>query len=133
MIHRRVLGLCSAVALVSGGCGLDTGGGIFGGSGAFIIRGTMTVADGDGPCLVFQAEDGYSYHLRQATGLPSVDFDALTEVGAISRLEVRLAEDLPVACGSATVVEVEALLELISADGSTDIPSQFDLTDLFGE
>jgi hypothetical protein len=107
------------VGLVAvGGCGLELGGGGLLGSNSFVIRGTMTVIENNGVCPVFQADDGFTYHLRQGTGLLNVLFDAVTEIGAVSRLEVSVREDLPVACQVGAVVEVLTVLEVIPPDGS---------------
>ena len=109
--------------LAIAGCGLDLGGGSGGGGGLFgpdpfIIRGTMTVVQENGLCPVFEADDGFSYRLRQGTNLPNEDFDAVTEIGAVSRLEVVVRDDLPVACGFGTVVVVREVLELIPPTGA---------------
>ena len=110
------------VLLATSGCGLDLaggsdGGGLFGPD-PFIIRGIMTVVQENGLCPVFEADDGFSYRLRQGTNLPNEDFDAVTEIGAISRLEVVVRDDLPVACGFGTVVVVREVLELIPPTGA---------------
>ena len=123
---RRAPTVASVVglALIAGapltGCG-DAGlGGLFGaGGGQLIIRGTMTVVENEGVCPVFQADDGFSYHLRQGTNLANDLFDAVTQIGAVSRLSVSVRNDLPVACQFGTVVVVVDVLELISPDGST--------------
>jgi hypothetical protein len=111
--------------LAIAGCGLADGGGggaLFGSDG-FIIRGTMTVVSENGVCPVFQADDGFSYQLRQGTGLSNEEYDAVTEIGAISRLEVTLREDLRTACRVGTVVVVLNVLELIPPDGGTPEPN----------
>ena len=123
--------LVAALGLV--GCGLNLGdaggGGLFGSSSAFVLRGTMTVVNNGGPCPVFQADDGFSYHLRQGTNLPNDEFDAVTEIGAVSRVEV-VGSELPVACQFGEVVVVVDVLEVIGPDG--DILSSL-IDDLLGD
>jgi hypothetical protein len=99
--------------------GLLGTGGLFGTGGtSLVIRGTMTVVESNGPCPVFQADDGFSYHLRQGTSLPNELFDAVTQIGAVSRLAVTVRNDLPVACQFGTVVVVTDVGEVILPDGS---------------
>jgi len=113
-------------ALVFGAlCGCADGGGLFGSdSESLVIRGTMAVAENGGVCPVLLGEDGFTYHLRQGTGLANELFDAATEIGAVSRLVVTVRNDLPVACQFGTVVIVTRVLEVISPDGTRLSPEE---------
>lgn len=88
------------------------------GSSSFVIRGQMEVEQGArGPCPVFLAETGLIYHLFQHPDLANEEFDSVTTPGAISRLEVRVRNDLQTACRIGTTVEVLDVLELVPPAG----------------
>ncbi len=82
-------------------------------SSEFVLSGTATVLDRDGPCLAWVGENGVTYHLFQATRLASEDFDRVTRPGAAARLVIATRTDLEVTCGDGTIVEVREVLEII--------------------
>ena len=80
---------------------------------SFVVSGTAAVVDNGGPCLVWIAENGVTYHLFQGVRVENDDFDRVTTPGATSRLEVATRSDLVVACRIGTIVEVQGVLEII--------------------
>lgn len=88
------------------------------GSTSFVIRGQMEIEQGArGPCPVFLAETGLIYHLFQHPSLANDEFDSVTTPGAVSRLEVRVRNDLETLCRIGTTVEVLKVLELVPPAG----------------
>ena len=65
---------------------------------SFVVQGTATTIDNDGPCLVWIGENGVTYHLFQDAQLDNDLFDLITTPGVTSRLEVATRSDLDVAC-----------------------------------
>ncbi len=104
-----------AAAIVLAGCinlqipGSDT---LFVKGEPFIVRGTAAVADNGGPCLVWYADNGITYHLFQGSRIANADFDHITTPGVTSRLEIATRNDLEVACQLGTIVEVQSILEV---------------------
>jgi hypothetical protein len=79
----------------------------------FIVRGTATVVDSDGPCPVWVGDNGVTYHLFQNPLLDNATFDRITTSGVISRLQLSRRTDLVVACQIGTIAEVDAVLEIV--------------------
>jgi hypothetical protein len=78
----------------------------------FVVRGTMTVVERQGPCLVWIGENGVQYHLFQSPLLANEAFDRINTPGVISRLVVATRSDLVFGCQIGTVVEVRDVLEI---------------------
>jgi len=79
----------------------------------FVIRGTATVVDNDGPCLVWIAENSVTYHLFQDPRVDNETFDRITTPGVTSRLQIAVRTDLEVACRIGTIAEVRNVLEIV--------------------
>lgn len=77
------------------------------------MSGTTEVIDNGGPCLVWQGQNGVTYHLFQSLLVSNEDFDTITTPGVTSRLLLLPREDLAVACQVGTIVEVEDILEIV--------------------
>jgi hypothetical protein len=79
---------------------------------SFILTGTATIQDNNGPQLVWIGENGFTYHLFQATQLDNDAFDRVTTPGTTSRLQLATRTDLQVVGQVGTVVEVQRVLEI---------------------
>lgn len=80
----------------------------------FIVSGTSAVIQRNGgPCKVWYAENGASYHLFQGDRVLNAEFDRATTPGVRSRLEIAPRSDLFLACESGTLVEVQQVLEIV--------------------
>ena len=79
----------------------------------FVIRGTMTLADQNGACLVWHGENGVSYYLYQDALLDNNSFDRITTPGATSRLVVATRSDLTAPCTVDKIVQVQSVLEIL--------------------
>lgn len=79
----------------------------------FVLRGTATILDRGGPCLVWVGENGVTYHLFQGTGVTNEDYDRVATPGVTSRLQLATRSDLEVVCEVGTIVEVERVLEIV--------------------
>ncbi|HNQ21475.1 MAG TPA: hypothetical protein PKK06_00090 [Phycisphaerae bacterium] len=82
------------------------------GGSPFIVKGTAALINNDGPCLVWLAENGVTYHLFQGTQVDNASFDQVTTPGVTSRLQIATRTDIPVACQIGTVAEVYDVLEI---------------------
>jgi hypothetical protein len=80
---------------------------------SFVIKGTMTVQDNNGPCLVWMGDNGIAYHLFQTPSVENATFDHIMTPGVTSRLQIATRDDIPVACQVGTVVEVLNVLEVL--------------------
>ncbi len=78
----------------------------------FTVSGVASVADNDGPCLVWLGDNGVTYHLFQDPLLDNDQFDQITSSGTRSRLVLVTRSDLEVQCEIGTIVEVEEVLEI---------------------
>lgn len=81
---------------------------------SFVVKGTMTVQDRNGPCLVWMGDNGIAYHLFQTPSVENAIFDRIITPGVTSRLQVATRSDIPVACQVGTVVEVLNVLEIVN-------------------
>jgi len=81
--------------------------------GPFVLTGTSEVIDRNGPCLVWQGDNGITYHLFQDPMLDSGLFDQVTTPGVTSRLELSVRTDLDVACRVGPTAEVMDVLDVI--------------------
>lgn len=79
---------------------------------SFVLQGTASTIDENGPCLVWLADNGLTYHLFQDPRVDNADFDAVTTPGVRSRLELATRADLEVDCQVGTIVEVQSVLEI---------------------
>jgi hypothetical protein len=79
---------------------------------SFVLTGTATVIDNEGPCLVWEGENGVIYHLFQDRRVTNEDFDLVTTPGVTSRLVLATRSDLVVTCQVGTIVEVQSILEV---------------------
>jgi hypothetical protein len=80
---------------------------------AFVISGTASLADNNGPCLVWIAENGVTYHLFQSSTVENETFDRIATPGVTSRLLLAKRSDLEVNCLMGTIVEVQDVLEIV--------------------
>ena len=81
---------------------------------AFVISGTAALENVEGqPCLVWVADNGFTYHLFQHPALENETFDRITTPGVRSRLELATRSDLEVSCLIGTIVEVQDVLEIV--------------------
>jgi hypothetical protein len=53
---------------------------------SFVLTGTATIIDNEGPCLVWEGENGVIYDLFQDGRVANEDFDLVTTPGVTSRL-----------------------------------------------
>jgi hypothetical protein len=81
---------------------------------SFVVKGTMTLQAGQGPCLVWMGDNGIAYHLFQTPSVENATFDHINTPGVTSRLQIATRDDIPVACQVGTVVEVLNVLEVIN-------------------
>ena len=79
---------------------------------SFVVKGTATLLDNDGPCLAWIGENGVTYHLFQDPRVTNEDFDRVTTPGVTSRLLLASRSDLIVTCQVGTIVEVQDVLEI---------------------
>ena len=79
----------------------------------FVVRGTATILDNDGPCPAWIGENGVTYHLFQDPFLDNATFDRITTPGTTSRLLLVTRDDLVLGCQLGTIVEVEDVLEVV--------------------
>ncbi len=79
----------------------------------FVVRGTATVVDNEGPCLAWIGENGVTYHLFQDPRVDNETFDRVTTPGVTSRLQIAVRTDLELACQIGTIVEVRNVLEVV--------------------
>jgi len=79
----------------------------------FVVRGTATVVDNEGPCLAWIGENGVTYHLFQDPRVDNETFDRVTTPGVTSRLQIAVRTDLMLACRIGTIVEVRNVLEVV--------------------
>jgi hypothetical protein len=80
----------------------------------FVVKGTSTVLDNNGPCLAWIGENGITYHIFQTTTVDNATFDRITTPGVTSRLQLVTRSDLQVACQTGTIVEVLSVLEVVN-------------------
>lgn len=80
---------------------------------SFVVKGTMTVENQGGPCLVWVGENGVKYHLFQHPRVSNEDYDLVTTPGTTSRLVLASREDLEVDCQAGSIVEVQDILEIV--------------------
>jgi hypothetical protein len=122
-MRRNILISALTLPALVAGCGLfdwpfGTSSGALLGSSSFVVRGQMEIEQGArGPCPVFLAETGLIYHLFQHPNLANEEFDGVITPGAVSRLEVRVRNDLHTVCRIGTSVEVLKVLELVPPAG----------------
>ncbi|UCD28645.1 MAG: hypothetical protein JSV03_16440 [Planctomycetota bacterium] len=79
----------------------------------FVISGTSTLVDNNGPCLIWIGENGVTYHLFQGLTVENETFDRITTPGVTSRLLLAERSDLDVICLMGTIVEVQDVLEIV--------------------
>ncbi|UCD30046.1 MAG: hypothetical protein JSV03_06105 [Planctomycetota bacterium] len=79
----------------------------------FVVSGTATLADSNGPCLVWIDENNITYHLFQGQTVDNETFDRITTPGVTSRLLLSKRTDLEVTCLMGTIVEVQDVLEIV--------------------
>jgi hypothetical protein len=79
----------------------------------FVVKGTAAVIDSGGPCLIWEAENGITYHLFQDPRVDNETFDRVTTPGVTSRLEIAIRNDLEVVCQVGRIVEVQDVLEIV--------------------
>jgi len=79
----------------------------------FVVTGTAAIVDNEGPCPVWIAENGVTYHLFQDPLLENELFDSVTTPGTTSRLVVATRADLDVTCQIGTIVQVQDVLEIL--------------------
>lgn len=79
---------------------------------SFVLSGTATIQNNNGPQVVWIGENGLTYHLFQAIQLDNDSFDRITTPGTSSRLQLATRTDLEVVGQVGTVVEVERVLEI---------------------
>ena len=79
----------------------------------FVVSGTSTLVDNNGPCLVWIGENGITYHLFQGSTVENETFDRISTPGVTSRLLLSKRTDLEVSCLMGTIVEVEDVLEIL--------------------
>ena len=79
----------------------------------FVVTGTATLLDNDGPCLAWIGENGVTYHLFQNSRIENDVFDRIVTPGVTSRVEIATRNDIPLECASGQVVEVQRVLEII--------------------
>ena len=87
--------------------------GLFSSGSPFVISGTATLADNNGPCLLWIGENGVTYHLFQGLTVENETFDRITTPGVTSRLLLAHRTDLEVSCQIGTIVEVQDVLEIV--------------------
>jgi hypothetical protein len=107
-----LIALVGAAMLASSGCGLLPEDLLTAGT-PFVVTGTAAIVDLDGgPCRIWEAENGETYHLYQGTALGNDAFDEIIVPGATSRLIIAHRSDLPLDCQFGTIVEVREVLEV---------------------
>ncbi len=79
----------------------------------FVVRGTMTLVDRGGACLVWQGDNGVSYYLYQDALLDNSTFDQITAPGVTSRLVLVTRSDLPAPCSVERIAQVQEVLEIV--------------------
>ncbi len=79
----------------------------------FVVSGTATVVDNDGPCRAWIGDNGVTYHLFQDPLLDNDLFDRIIEPGTVSRLVLAERSDLRLACAFGINVEVQDVLEIV--------------------
>ena len=79
---------------------------------SFVVRGTMTVPEGDG-CPVWAGENGQNYYLYQGTLLDNALFDRISTPGVTSRLVISTRGDLTSPCKVDQVAQVTEVLEIV--------------------
>ena len=78
----------------------------------FVLTGTATLLDNDGPCLAWVGENGVTYHLFQNARIENDVFDRITTPGVTSRIEITTRNDIPLECATGQVAEVQRVLEI---------------------
>ena len=81
---------------------------------SFVVKGTATVLDNNGPCLAWIGDNGITYHLFQTPSVENATFDRVTTPGVTSRLQLATRDDLQVACQVGIIVEVLNVLEVVN-------------------
>lgn len=84
----------------------------FGGASTFVITGTASVADQNGPCPVWLGDNGVTYHLFQSPSLANDVFDRIVSVGTTARLVLAVRSDLELTCAFGRTAEVVDVLEI---------------------
>ena len=84
----------------------------FGGTNTFVITGTASITDQDGPCPVWLGENGVTYHLFQSPSLANDVFDQVVSVGTTARLVLVVRLDLELTCAFGRTAEVIDVLEI---------------------
>jgi len=79
----------------------------------FVVSGTASLIDHNGPCLIWNGNNGVTYHLFQGQTVDNESFDRITTPGVTSRLVLSKRADLEVACEIGTIVEVQDVLEIV--------------------
>ena len=108
--YLSVIGIVAGLFLA--GCQVESNG-LFPTGTPFILSGTATLLDSNGPCLVWVGDNGVTYHLFQGIGLDNDTFDRVTTPGTQSRLRLATRSDLVVTCQIGTIVEVQDVLEIV--------------------
>jgi len=81
---------------------------------SFVVKGTATILDNNGPCPAWIGDNGITYHLFQTPTVDNALFDHITTPGVTSRLQLATRDDLQVACRVGTIVEVLNVLEAVN-------------------
>ena len=79
----------------------------------FVVTGTATLLDNDGPCLAWVGENGVTYHLFQNARIENEVFDRIVRPGVTSRIEIATRTDIPLACAVGQIVEVQRVLGIV--------------------
>ncbi len=116
MTRTRLIAWLAAIWLGTGACTVNIPGNnttLFATGESYIVKGTATVVDDNGPCPVWIGQNGITYQLFQGGRLENADFDRITTQGVTSRLEIVTRSDIAVACQAGQVVEVQRVLEIV--------------------
>ena len=79
----------------------------------FVARGTASVVEDEGLCILWAGENGLSYHLFQHPRLDNELFDRVTTPGTTSRLLLTSRPDLNFGCQLGEIVEVKDVFEIL--------------------
>ena len=115
-MFRAIVIICTlSVSIFTWGCSVNFSvpEGLIATGSPFVISGTSTLADNNGPCLIWIGENGITYHLFQGSTVENETFDRVTTPGVTSRLLLAERTDLQVSCLMGTIVEVRDVLEIV--------------------
>ncbi|MDD5171021.1 MAG: hypothetical protein PHN75_19550 [Syntrophales bacterium] len=115
-MFRVIIIICMlSASIFASGCSVNLSipEGLLSSGSPFVISGTATLADNNGPCLIWIGENGIIYHLFQGLSVENETFDRITTPGVTSRLLLAERTDLEVTCLMGTIVEVQDVLEIV--------------------